>query len=379
VGLGLTTKAQRHKDDVLRDGQVKVSLPLNLAEINSALFIRIRSLGDTVLFTPTIENFRRACPEARLSVVVDQASASLLIGNPDIDEIIVSPSGNRPDRFLRFAQKLMRGRFDLAVDFHGGPRGAVAAFLSKARYRVGWQQSGHSFVYNIRVPRARKILKTTSVIHTVAKNLAHLLMIGVPIVSTATRVFVGPEERRSLDAKLRAAGIDGERPILLVHVGATKKRKEYPAERLARVLISYVKEGGMQPVMLGSTDDLARWGLISELLPEDARERLISLVGKVSIPEVKALCERARVFVGPDSGLMHIADALGTACVALFGKTELRLWHPWQSTHIVLRPCAEIECKTSCPHYRTRQGCLNLISEDEIVKSILELEALCLA
>ncbi len=356
---------------------MKVSVPLNLAKIKAALFIRIRSLGDTVLFTPTIENFRRACPQAWLSVVVDRASASVLADNPDIDEIIVSASGNRPDRFLSFASKLLRRRFDLAIDFHGGPRGALAAFLSRAKYRVGWQESGHSFVYNVRVPRAREVLKTTSVIHTVAKNLAPLVTIGVPIVSTATRLFVGAEERRSLDVKLRVAGVDGDRPILLVHVGATKKRKEYPAEGLARVLSSYLKEGRMQPVMLGSPDDLARWALIEELLSEEARARVTSLVGKISICEVKALCEQASVFLGPDSGLMHIADALGTSCVALFGKTELRLWHPWQSAHIVLRPCAEVRCRTSCSYYGTRQGCLALITEDEIVAAILELESLC--
>ncbi len=73
---------------------------------------------------------------------------------------------------------------------------------------------------------------------------------------------------------------------------------------------------------------------------------------------------------------MHIADALGTSSVALFGKTELRLWHPWQSTHIALRPCTEITCKPSCPHRRTREGCLALISEDELLRAILELEFL---
>ena len=132
----------------------------------------------------------------------------------------------------------------------------------------------------------------------------------------------------------------------------------------------------MQPVMLGSADDVARWGLICELLSDEARERVTSLVGEISISEVKAICEQASVFLGPDSGLMHIADALGASCVALFGKTELRLWHPWQSTHIVLRPCAEVKCRTSCSHYGTREGCLALISEDEIVAAVLELESL---
>lgn len=355
---------------------MKIPIPPKLADVRSALFIRIKSLGDAVLFTPTIANFKQACPEARLAVVVDEACASVLAGNTDIDEIIVWPSSNRPDRFLSFALRLVRRRFDLATDFHGGPRGALATLFSCAKYRVGWQEGGHSFVYNLRVPRAREVLKTTSVIHTVAKNLAQLATLGVPIVSTATRLFVGSNERRSLEAKLRAAGIDGCKPILLVHVGATKKRKEYPAERLARVLNSYMKEGTMQPVMLGSMDDLPRWELIRESLSDEARECLASLVGKIGISEVKALCEKATVFVGPDSGLMHIADALGTSCVALFGKTELRLWHPWQTTHIVVRPCAEVTCNTSCPHHRTRQGCLGLISEDEIVAAILELEAL---
>jgi len=349
---------------------------LELSRVKSALFVRIRSLGDTVLFTPAVTNFKRACPDCRLSVIVDEASASLLENNPDIDEIIISPTDSRPDRVLRFLTRLLRRRFDLAIDFHCGPRGAIGAFLSRARYRVGWAEGGHSFLYNIRVPRARQVLKTKSVIHTVAKNLAPLVMIGVPIVSMETRLFVGPEERRSLDAKLRAAGIDGDERILLAHVGATKRRKEYPAVRFAHVLSSYISEGQMRPVAIGSRDDLARWGLIRHQLADEALDRVVSMVGEVSIAEVKALCERAAVFVGPDGGLMHIADALGAFCVALFGKTELRLWHPWQSTHIVLRPCTEITCRPSCPHRRTPEGCLALISEDEIVEAILELESL---
>ncbi|HUT02973.1 MAG TPA: glycosyltransferase family 9 protein [bacterium] len=349
---------------------------LEISRVKSALFVRIRSLGDTVLFTPAVTNFKRACPGCRLSVVVDEASASVLENNPDIDETIVSPTDNRPDHILKFLTKLLRSRFDLAIDFHCGPRGAIATFLSGARYRVGWEEGGHSFVYNIRVPRAREVLRTKSVIHTVAKNLAPLMMIGVPIVSTETRLFVGTEERRSLDAKLAAAGLDGTERILLVHVGATKGRKEYPAQRFGHVLSSYVSEGQMRPVALGSKNDLARWSLIRQQLSDEARGRVVSMVGEISIAEVKALCARAAVFVGPDSGLMHIADALGTSCVALFGKTELRLWHPWQSTHIVLRPCTEIRCAPSCPHRRTREGCLALISEDELVAAILELESL---
>ena len=89
---------------------------LELSRVKSALFVRIRSLGDTVLFTPAVTNFKRACPDCRLSVIVDEASASLLENNPDIDEIITSPTDSRPDRVLRFLTRLLRRRFDLAID-----------------------------------------------------------------------------------------------------------------------------------------------------------------------------------------------------------------------------------------------------------------------
>ncbi|MBN1593941.1 MAG: glycosyltransferase family 9 protein [Candidatus Coatesbacteria bacterium] len=356
---------------------MSIESPLPLEEIKSAVFIRIKSLGDTVLFTPVLANFKRACPWARLSVVVDKGSAAVLADNPEIDEIIISPTGGAPARFLRYVIALRRQRCDLAMDFHGGPRGAIASLLSGARYRVGSHESGHSFAYNIRVPRVREVLNTkTSMIHTVAKNLAPLIMIGVPITSTATSVYVGAKERESLQAKLHSAGVMDDERLFLIHVGATKKRKEYPPEKLAAVLTGYVEKGSMRPVVIGSKDDAARWASIVTGIGAKARERLVSTVGHLTVPEVKAICERGSVFLGPDSGIMHIADSLGARCVALFGKTELRLWHPWQSTHIVMRPCTEVNCRSTCDHYRTREGCLALISEDAVLEAVLELEPL---
>ncbi|MCD6326590.1 glycosyltransferase family 9 protein [bacterium] len=352
---------------------------LRLSEIRSALFIRIKSLGDTVLFTPAIYNFKRACPHARLSVLVDEPSATAIAGNPDVDEIIISPSGSRPMATARFVFKLLLTRFDLAIDFHGGPRGNMATFFSDAKCRVGWRDRPLSFCYyNIRVPMAREVLKTDTKLHTVAKNLALIVPLGVPVVSTQTRVFIDPSASQSLDKKLRHLAQNVGKPLLLVHVGATKSRKEYPPERLANVLASCLSDTPWQPVLVGGKEDLPRCEAVCQSLPEDARRDVISLVGKLSLLEVKSLCDKADAFLGPDSGLMHLADALGTPCVVLLGKTDLRLWHPWQSPHIILRPCPHLTCSPSCPHYTPREGCIGLTTEEQVLCALSDIEDLAL-
>jgi len=346
-----------------------------LDKIRRALFIRLRSLGDTVLFTPALHNFKRACPHCELFVLADEHSAQILKGNPDVDEIVVSPRKGARLASLRFAYGLMRRGFDLVVDFHGGPRAAIATGLSRAKWRVGWADRPFRFVYNLRVPRAREALGTSSRIHTVAKNLALIKWIGVPIESTRLALYVDDAAASAVRAKLKQAGAVSKRPLLLVHIGATKKRKEYPPERFARLLSMLAGQTRMQPVILGAEEDQPRWGQISGYLPEAVRASLVSLVGKLSLAEVIALCKTAKGFVGADNGIMHIADALGTPSVVLFGKTELRLWHPWQSPHIIVRPCANSDCST-CPHSKLAEGCLALVGEDHILQAVQQIEAL---
>lgn len=352
---------------------IGASASLRLSAVRSALFIRIRSLGDTVLFTPAIENFKRACPEARLSVLLDAPSAEVLSGDPRVDEILVLPEKAAWWRTMRFVLALLKARYDLVVDFHAGPSARLLTLLSGARWRVGWQDSRFARVYNVRVPRAREVLKTESTIHTVAKNLAVLKHIGIPISSTEARLYIDPAAADSVRTKLARFGVRDGEPLLLLHIGATKKRKEYPEARLAELLSRLAEESSMRPVVMGAKSDLNRWEQVRAALPVGSVESVVSLVGELSIGEVKALCETASIFVGPDSGIMHIADTLGTPCVALFGKAELRLWHPWQSTHIVLRPCLELVCD-GCEHNKTAKGCISQIPLEEVLSAVFELE-----
>jgi len=350
----------------------------DLRDVRRAVFVRIRSLGDTVLFTPAIENFKLACPDASLSVIVDEASAQVLSGNPQIDETILPPKNGDPAGNFRFAWQLASRRFDLAVDFHGGPRGAMAAALSRARYRVGWADRRLAFLYNVPCPKARSVLKTESNIHTVASQLALIAHIGVPIATTRPRLFVADEDTARVLQILREQGYE-EEPILLVHVAATKSRKDYPAERFAGVISALKKESSFRPAVIGSKDDLPRWESIAGLLSAGTRDWVLDLVGKLSLPELKAVCKLASGYVGPDSGVMHIADALDTPSVVLLGKTSLRLWHPWVSPHVALRPCTNLACQKTCAHYSKKEGCIHLIDEGQVLEALRDIEELSIA
>jgi ADP-heptose:LPS heptosyltransferase len=131
----------------------------------------------------------------------------------------------------------------------------------------------------------------------------------------------------------------------------------------------------MRVVVLGAEQDLSIWDAICEHLTDEAKHGPVSMVGKLSLSEVKALCQRATMFVGTDNGIMHISDALGTPCVALFATTELRFWHPWQSLHIAVRPCADaFRDWRNCTYYGTEPGCIAQISEDQILSAVRDME-----
>ena len=124
------------------------------------LLVRLRLIGDVVFTTPAIRALRRHYPDAHIAYIVEEEAAPVVIGNPHLDEVIVACSRHAPGRLradVSLIRQLRHARYDLAIDFHGGPRSSLLTWASGARARIGYEVIGRSWMYTTRVPRPRAL------------------------------------------------------------------------------------------------------------------------------------------------------------------------------------------------------------------------------
>src|SRR5947209_1139546 len=127
------------------------------------LLVRLRQIGDVVFTTPAIHALRRAFPDAHLTYIVEPAAAPVVVNNPHLDEVIVAPRVRGVLGDLALGRRLRAARYDLAIDFHGGPRASLLTWSSGAPVRIGYEVAGRSWMYTRRVARPRALRARHSV------------------------------------------------------------------------------------------------------------------------------------------------------------------------------------------------------------------------
>jgi ADP-heptose:LPS heptosyltransferase len=268
--------------------------------------IRLRSLGDCVLTTPALEILKRARPDLRVGVVVEEAFAAIFEGHPDVDELLAPR-----------VRELARFRPQLAVNFHGGTRSLRLAALSGARFRAGFAHFRCGFVHNVKIPRAQEILGEERKVHTAEHMASAIFYLGAPGCDIPrARLFVDPGGPRGA-------------PYVVMHPVASAPEKTWPAEKF----LALARGLKMDCVFMGGAgEDLSAFG----------EHR--TLAG-APLAEVKRLLQGAALFVGNDSGPAHMATALGVPAVVIFGASDPVIWGPWKAaaeTLVARGPIAEI-------------------------------------
>ncbi len=266
--------------------------------------IRLRSLGDCVLATPSLRLLKAYRPDLKVGVVVEKAFAPVFAGNPDVDTIL--EPGLMP--MARFRPKL-------ALNLHGGPRSARLALASGAGLRAGFAHFRMQWCYNLRIPTAQEILGVTRTVHTAEHAAAAMFWLGVPAGDIPA-------------ARLYAQGSGRHGAYAVIHPKASAEAKTWPAARFSAIGRFLEDELGLKAVFIaGPGENLDEFGGF-ERMPGAPLE------------EVKRLMSGAALFVGNDSGPAHMAAAFGVPCVVLFGPSEPVIWHPWRTPGTVLRAAA---------------------------------------
>ena len=340
------------------------------------LLVRLRPIGDVVFTTPLLSALRRHYPDAHLTYVVEPDAAPIVEGNPHINELIVVPRRRGLARVVddvAIGRQLARGGYNLAIDLHGGPRSAWLTWASRAQRRIGYTITGRSWMYTDAVARARQLAPR----HSVMNQWDLLAPLGVPPLDSARDPVHMPDDEaaaRRVDAQLTAAGVGPEHTLIVIHVSASTRFKRWPEESFVSLVVALVRQAGTRRVFLTSGPSDAE---AARRIADAARRGLGPLATALleswplQLTELRALVARAALFVGGDSGPVHIAATTSTPIVELLGPTLVERSYPWRDprwfSEIVdpgALPCRPCHQRTCIPgDFR----CLTTIGPDRVI------------
>jgi len=312
--------------------------PLPAVPLTPRRLVALKSccLGDALEATPLLGALRRAYPEARLVAGVGRWSRPALLNNPDLDGLLdledVGIGRPDPGAYARVVRRLRAGRFDLALALDRTPLLTTLPLLAGIPVRAGIDSAGRGFALNVRVPWA-----------VVEQEAALFLRVGRALgVSTddARLRFVPVADDVATVGRLWGeAGLEGARAVALApgggqNPGMTLQAKRWPPARYAALADRLHEEHGLRVVLAGSQDDAAVAAEVRRL----ARAPVTNLAGRTtSFGALGALFARCVLFVGNDSGPMHLAAAVGTPVVAVFGPTDPAVYAPYSARVATLR------------------------------------------
>lgn len=292
--------------------------------VKRILVIRLRSIGDTVLSTPSLIALKRFLPDARVDILLEAWVAPLLEGFEAVDNVLVA--GDDLAARLQTARALRRTKYDVAFNLHGGTTATFFARASGAAHLVGFASYQYSFLYNHRVPAAAEFWGRKEV-HSAEQQLALLGSVGVPVDDQPrSRLSVTPAAldslKEKLTAKTRKNGVLFDE-FVLMHPAAAFDTKQWAAENFARVA-EFLHDRGLGTVAVAAPGEQG----VLEALTAHSRIPIITF-DSLTLPEITALASQARMFVGNDSGIAHMAAAVGTPAVVVFGSSNRAHWRPW--------------------------------------------------
>ncbi|MBN2453901.1 MAG: glycosyltransferase [Candidatus Omnitrophica bacterium] len=338
------------------------------------LVIKMSSIGDVILSVPSLRAIREKYPDAVIKVLVGLASREALDGCPYINDRIVCDFKGKhkgPAGLWRLTREIQKECFEIVFDLQNNRKSHILAFLSGASLRYGYDNGKFSFLLN------RRIRDDAPYLDPIEHQFRTLRMAGVKASDKALALWPSPADESFADKFLRDNWLKPGQLIIGINVSASQRwvSKNWPAAHIAGLCDAIAKEEGARVVLTGAKEDAG----LAEAIARAAKSKPIVASGKTSISELAALMKRFRVFLTPDSAPMHIASAVGTPFVALFGPTDPARHVAVSKNCVILSKAKELKCGPCYkPECRKKVTCMRRITVDEVmdmVKSILCLTA----
>lgn len=321
------------------------------------LIIKLRYIGDVLLATPTVRSIKAACPDVRITMMVNRGTEDVLFGNQDLDEVIVLDKGSLLAQG-QFIAGLRRRGFDTVIDLTDGDRSAFLSWISGAPVRIGFndEQRWRGRYYTQIVP------SSPGARHRIDRDLEALKPMAIQACSQDPQLWLTPGEEKSADELLDRLGVRQSQSMMILQPGARYWFKAWPADRYAELADRLTSQYDCQVLIGGSDQDVD----LAQQIRQTAKSKPVVIAGRTTIKQFSAIAKKSALFVGSDSGAMHIASAVGTPVVALFGPSNPSEWGPRGSSVELLYK--ELDCR-SCFHptcTRGEENCMKLIAVHEV-------------
>jgi len=347
------------------------------------LLIRLSAIGDILLTTPLLRALRAQYPQAQLDYVVKAEFAELLRYHPALNTLYEVNTKNGWPELKSLGRRLRAVGYDVIFDVHKNFRSRYLTHAAKPQ----------------RVLRHRKyVFRRWLLVHTKINLLQNVppiyqryLDAAAPLNLTTTpslqdgrqfELFWRAEDSQSAEAELQARRWRPQLPMIGLAPGAGFFTKRWPAEYFGELAVNCIRQG-QQVAVLGGKQDVELAKIIEQMVSGQEREkaRLLNLVGALSLAESAAVIKKCRLLVANDSGLMHVAEAVGTPLLAVFGSTtrefgffpHLPASRVIENVNLSCRPCSHLGFH-QCPrgHFR----CMREITIDEVWNSAREMLSL---
>lgn len=335
-------------------------------DIRRILIIQTAFIGDVVLVTPLIRAAKNAFPQAKVDAMVIPAAADLLQTNPYLERIVVYDKRGREAGLAglwRMARKMRLEKYDMVLVPHRSLRSAVVARATGAKWRVGLHNSAGAFLLTHKIP----YMQST---HEVDRNLSLIEALGISITDRRPEIFSDAEDVARIDSLLEGHRIS-RADLIAVAPGSVWATKRWPAEYF-KSLVSRLVEEGRSVCLIGGEAD----GDLCQVIAAGLGERVLNLCGQLSLRCSAELIRQCRVLVSNDSAPQHLASAVGTPVVAIFGSTVPAFgFYPYGPNNTVVehelacRPCG-IHGKNRCPIGTL--DCMRSILPERVHQAILK-------
>ena len=349
-------------------------LAADLVQRQHILCVRLSAIGDVIHALPIASALRKAYPEAEISWMVQQKAYDLVEDNPNLDHVILVPKEKWRADFKEakwqtirqakqfFAELRAEYDFDTALDVHGLFKSSLATYLSGASRIIGPAdgREGSTLFYN------QQVTMPEEEIHQIDRNLHLAQALGANVEEVNFDLSLPENVQQNVEHLLQDLEIDQARQLVAINPFTTWQSKNWLPVRYAALADKLVAKLGCVVLFTGGPGD--RDG-ISEILGM-MEYSAYNLAGKTNLKELAELYTRVNMFIGGDTGPLHLAVAQGTQSVVLMGPTKPKTHGPYGDKHIVIQP--EVECKNCwnrvCP--RENHICMERITVQTVYQTI---------
>ncbi len=306
------------------------------------LIVRTDRIGDVVLTTPAIAALRNHFPNERISILVSAQTVDLVVGNPNLDDVLVDDRRGRNRGLFGFWQLVMflrKRKFDIAINFHTKRRTNLLLFLAGIPQRIGYRNEKWGFLLTDPLEDER----ASGIKHESQYCLDVLQMLGVDEPAADAYVPVQEQGRIWFEEELKRREFFHARPWIVIHSGSSCPTKKWPVSCFAELMTLLEKKYQCGFILIGGADNCET---VQELLAHYGKEGVLNLTGQVSLAQLVAVLSSCDLLVSNDSGPVHIAAALGMAVVSIFTRNQPGInpqrWKPLGERSVFVAPALDM-------------------------------------